>query len=52
LNINILGLGLVHVIAIMEEEPFDLLTTCRNIDLDIIPQKEYFQTTDYNLMRN
>jgi len=52
LNINILGAFVfVHVIAIMEEEPFDLLTTCRNIDLDIIPQREYFQITDYNLMR-
>jgi hypothetical protein len=39
LNTNILGiLVFVHIVARMKEEPYDLLTTCRNIDLITLPQ--------------
>lgn len=39
LDTNILGiLVFVHKVARMKEEPHDLLTTCRNIDLVTLPQ--------------
>ena len=53
LNINILGVILfVHIVAIIEEEPHDLLTTCRDIAFDIIPQKNFFQHNDYYLLKD
>lgn len=50
LNTNILAvLIFVHVIAAIEEEPHDLLTTCRDIAFDVIPRQNFIQLSDYNL---
>lgn len=51
LNTNILAILLfVHVVANIEEEPYDLLTTCRDIAFDVIPQQNFIQILDYNLI--
>jgi hypothetical protein len=51
-NINILGILLfVHIVATIEEEPYDLLTTCRDIAFDLIPRQSFFQINDYNLIK-
>jgi hypothetical protein len=51
LDTNILGiLVFVHKVARMEEEPHDLLTTCRNIDLVTLPQNS-LEMNDRNLLR-
>jgi len=51
-NINILGVLLfVHVVATIEEEPYDLLTTCREIAFDVIPRQNFYQINDYNLIK-
>ncbi|MBU1766579.1 MAG: hypothetical protein KJ648_00525, partial [Candidatus Omnitrophica bacterium] len=49
-NINILAvLIFVHIVAIIEEQPHDLLTSCCDIAFDVIPIKG-IQTVDYNLI--
>ena len=49
-NKNILAVLLfVHVVATIEEQPYDLLTTCRDIAFDVIPQQAFYQLADYNL---
>ncbi|MDL2123971.1 MAG: hypothetical protein LWX51_13030 [Deltaproteobacteria bacterium] len=51
LNTNILAVLLfVHMVANIEEEPYDLLTTCRDIAFDVIPQQNFIQILDYNLI--
>lgn len=51
ININILGVLLfVHIVASIEEEPYNLLTTCRDIAFDLIPRKSFYQINDYNLV--
>jgi len=51
-NINILGVLLfVHVVATIEEEPYGLLTTCREIAFDLIPRQSFYQMNDYNLIK-
>jgi len=51
LNTNILAVLLfVHVVANIEEEPYDFLTTCRDIAFDVIPQQNFIQILDYNLI--
>lgn len=51
INKNILAVLLfVHVVANIEEEPYDLLTTCRDIAFDVIPQQNFIQRLDYNLI--
>jgi len=51
LDTNILGiLVFVHKVARMKEEPHDLLTTCRNIDLVTLPQNN-LEMNDRNLLR-
>ena len=51
LNTNILAVLLfVHVVATIKEQPGDLLTTCSEIAFDIIPQQNFFQIVDYDLI--
>jgi hypothetical protein len=51
INKNILAVLLfVHVVANIEEEPYGLLTTCRDIAFDVIPQQNFIQILDYNLI--
>jgi len=51
-NINILGVLLfVHIVATIEEEPYGLLTTCRDIAFDLIPRQSFYQMNDYNLIK-
>jgi hypothetical protein len=51
LDTNILGiLVFVHKVARMKEEPHDLLTTCRNIDLVTLPQNN-LEMDDRNLVK-
>jgi len=51
LNTNILGiLVFVHKVARMKEEPHDLLTICKNIDLVTMSQNN-LKTNDRNLVR-
>jgi len=50
-NTNILAVLLfVHIVATIKEQPYDLLTTCRNIAFDIIPYQNFYQVADYNLI--
>ena len=50
-NINILAVLLfVHIVAIIEEKPLGLLTTCRDIAFDIIPRRAFYQLADYDLV--
>jgi hypothetical protein len=37
-------------VANIEEEPYGLLTTCRDIAFDVIPQQNFIQILDYNLI--
>ena len=47
---NILAVLLfVHVVATIEEQPYDLLTSCRDIAFDIIPHNAFYQLSDHNL---
>lgn len=51
ININILGVLLfVHIVAIIEEEPYDFLTTCRDIAFDVVVRQNFIQFNDYNLI--
>ena len=51
LNINILAVLLfVHVVASIEDEPSNLLTTCRDIAFDVLPRQTFYQITDYDLI--
>lgn len=50
-NTNILAVLLfVHVVASIDEKPYDLLTTCRDIAFDVIPHQNFYQLADYNLI--
>jgi len=50
-NTNILAVMLfVHVVATIKEKPHDLLTTCRDIAIDVLPRQNFFQFADYNLI--
>jgi len=50
INTNILAvLIFIHVVAVIKETPYDLLTTCRDIALDVIPRQNFYQLADYNL---
>lgn len=50
-NNNILAVLLfVHIVATIEEKPYDLLTTCRDIAFDVIPHGAFYQMADYNLI--
>lgn len=49
-NTNILAVLLfVHVVTIVEEHPYGLLTTCREIAFDVIPHQTFYQLADYNI---
>ena len=51
INTNILVvLIFVHVVATIQEHPHDLLTTCCDIAFDVIPQQDFLQVFDYNLI--
>lgn len=51
INTNILAvLIFVYVVATIQEHPCDLLTTCRDIAFDVIPQQNFIQLLDYNLI--
>jgi hypothetical protein len=51
LSTNILGILIfVHMVARMKEEPRDLLTTCRNIDLVTMPQNN-LEMNDRDLVK-
>ena len=50
-NINILAVLLfVHIVATLEEKPPGLLTTCRDIAIDVIPRQTFYQLADYNII--
>jgi len=50
-NTNILAVLLfVHVVATIERQPSDLLTTCRDIAFDVIPRQAFYQLADYDLI--
>jgi hypothetical protein len=50
-NTNILAVLLfVHVVATLKENPYDLLTSCRDIVIDVIPNQSFYQMADYNLI--
>lgn len=50
-NTNILAVLLfVHIVATINEQPYDLLTTCRDIAFDVIPHQSSYQIADYNLI--
>lgn len=51
INTNILAvLIFVHVVAVIKETPYDLLTVCRDIAFDVIPRQNFYQLADYNLV--
>ena len=50
-NMNILAVLLfVHIVATIDEKPYDLLTTCRDIAFDVIPHGAFYQLADHNLI--
>lgn len=50
-NTNILAvLIFVHIVATIQEQPYNLLTTCCDIAFDVIPYQNFFQIADYNLI--
>lgn len=50
-NINILAVFFFfHTSAVLEEEPYDLLITCRDIECNIIPSPAFTQNYDSRLM--
>lgn len=50
-NTNILAVLLfIHIVASIEEKPYNLLTTCRDIAFDVIPQQNFYQLADYNII--
>ena len=52
LNINILGVLLfIHILAIIEEEPYGLLTTCCDVAFDLTPRQNFYQKNDYNIIK-
>ncbi len=50
-NTNILAeLLFIHVVATIESQSSDLLTTCRDIAFDVIPRQVFYQLADYDLI--
>ncbi|MEE9215329.1 MAG: hypothetical protein V3U54_11160 [Thermodesulfobacteriota bacterium] len=52
-NINILGTAIVvNILASIKQDPFPMLTTCKNTVIDIIPNQGIGQDSDYSLIKN
>lgn len=50
-NTNILAVIIfMHAVATIEDHPYDLLTTCREIAFDVIPHQAFYQKSDYELI--
>lgn len=51
INTNILAILIIyHVVAIIQEEPYELITACRDIVIDVRAQQSFLQMVDYNLI--
>ncbi len=52
-NISILGTAIVvNILASIKQDPFPMLTTCKNTVIDIIPNQGIGQDYDYSLIKN